>query len=65
MVLVASRGPNRNACRGILGEIRRGERFAPGEPYRVIDRRKKSDVSPPGMAGAPCNTQVLPSKTTH
>jgi hypothetical protein len=50
-VLVPSRNPNGNACRGVLGEIRWGERFSSGELCRVIGRRKKSDVSPPRMAG--------------
>jgi hypothetical protein len=52
-VPVPSCSPNGIACRGVLGEIRWGERFSPGELCRVIGRRKKSDVSPPGMAGVP------------
>jgi hypothetical protein len=50
-VLVTSRNPNRNACEGISGEIRRGEHFSPGGPCHVIDRRKKSDASLPRTTG--------------
>jgi hypothetical protein len=52
-VSVASGGPNENACWGALGEIRKGERFSPGELCQVVGRRKKSDISPPGMARVP------------
>jgi hypothetical protein len=47
MVPIALHGSNVKAC-----EKRRGERFAPGEPCHVIDRRKKSDVDPPRTARA-------------
>jgi hypothetical protein len=52
MVLVALDSPNENACRDILGEIRRGEWFSFGELCCVVGRRKKSDIGPPRMAGA-------------
>jgi hypothetical protein len=42
----------RKRSSGVLGKIHRGEQFSSRELCRVIGRRKKSDVSPPRMAGA-------------
>jgi hypothetical protein len=53
MVPIVSRNPNGDTCQGVLGKIHRGERFSSSELCRVIGRRKKSDVGPPRMAGAP------------
>jgi hypothetical protein len=51
VVLVTSHNPNRNTCRGVSGEIRRGERFSPDRPCCVVGRRKKSDASTPRTIG--------------
>jgi hypothetical protein len=52
-VPIASRSPNKNVCRGVLGEIHRGERFSSRELCRIVGRGKKSDVSPPRTARVP------------
>jgi hypothetical protein len=52
-VLIASRSPNENVCQGVLGEIRRGERFSSRKLCGIVGRGMKSDISPPGTAGVP------------